>query len=296
MAVSFGTGLDGKPTSQPTFTPPNPNGNPNSTPQQVGQVINGTFVPGQTQNGQFVPGQLQNGNFTPGTYDPMGNFTPTPTNTGGGNTPAPTTGGGGNPQPQGPTEWNRVPNNVNEYLQFLEPNYTAGLFNLAGVAGNIGSMVGQTTPQATQFLGGLFSPTLNPMEQAFMQAGGEEQRRAMEQAMLRMEGGFENMPYHSGLQQVQREVLRDANNSMLREASQLGLQRQQLATGALQYPLEMPINAANTAAQAAERMFNMGNAAYNAQYQIPLSIFSQLPYAAPTVLQTQGQQGGKGLF
>ena len=50
---------------------------------------------------------------------------------------------------------------------FLGNTYTAPLFNLGGVAGNLGSMMGQVAPQAANFINGMFSPQLNQMEQSF---------------------------------------------------------------------------------------------------------------------------------
>ena len=177
--------------------------------------------------------------------------------------------------------------------EFLHGNYTAPFYNLAGVAGNLGTMQGLIAPNAAEFQNQLFNPNLNTMEQTFLQSGTDSALRAQEQAMTRAEGQFENTPYHSGLNQARQDIVNDTTRNLAQSASQAGLQRQQLATSASQFPFEFALNAANTGAQAGERMFNMANQAYSAPYQIPLSVYSQLPIQAPTIATSQG--GGSKL-
>ena len=182
---------------------------------------------------------------------------------------------------------------------FLNPNFTAPYYNAAGVAGNLGTQMGMITPQATDFMNQLFNPNLNTMEQAFMGAGAQNANRALEQAMTRQEGQFENSPYHSSLPQVQREMTEDTTNNLMQQASQLGLQRQQLATGASQFPFQFAMDAAQQGIKSSEGMFNMANTAFSAPYQIPMSIYSQVPVSAPTVVSsggTQQQSSGKGIL
>jgi len=178
---------------------------------------------------------------------------------------------------------------------FLHPNYTAGLYNLAGAAGNLGTYTGLLAPQAADFMSQLWNPNLNNMEQTFLQSGTDSALRAQNQAMLRAEQQFENTPFHSGLNQARQDIVNDTTRNLAQSASQAGLQRQQLATSASQFPFEYTLNAANVGAQAGERLFNMSNQAYAAPYQIPLSVYSQLPIAAPTIATNQGG-GGKGIL
>lgn len=176
---------------------------------------------------------------------------------------------------------------------FLHSNYTAGLYNLAGAAGNLGTMTGLVAPQAADFLSQLFNPQLNSMEQTFLQSGTDSALQAQNQAMLRAEQQFENTPFHSGLNQARQNIVNDTTRNLAQAASQAGLQRQQLATSASQFPFEYTLNAANTGAQAGERLFNLSNQAYATPYQIPLSVYSQLPISAPTIATQQGGGGGK---
>lgn len=189
--------------------------------------------------------------------------------------------------------------NFPDYTQlsntFLHPNFTAPYYNLVGVAGNVGTAAGSALPGATNFLNQLFNPQLNQMEQTFLQSGTDSALRAQEQAMTRAEQQFENTPFHSGLNQARQDVVNDTTRNLAQSASQAGLQRQQLATSAVQFPFEMPLNAANTGAQASERMFNIANQAYAAPWQIPLSVYSQLPITAPTIATNSGGGGGKGI-
>ena len=176
---------------------------------------------------------------------------------------------------------------------FLGNTYTAPFFNLAGVAGNLGTMAGQVAPQAFSFLNQLFNPQLNQMEQTFASSSLQDALRAMNQQTLRAEGQFENSPFHSSLPQVQREIVNDTTNNIANQFASMGLQRQQLATSAVQYPGNFAMQAADTGAQAAERMFNMSNVAYNAPYAQANQTYSQIPIAAPVVTTGGGGSGGK---
>lgn len=177
---------------------------------------------------------------------------------------------------------------------FLPANMTANLFNLSGVAGNLGTMMGQTAPQAASFINDTFNPNLNTMEQSFAQASMQDALRAMNQQTLRAEGQFENSPFHSSLPQVQREILSDTTNNLAKNFSQMGLQRQQIGAGLAQFPFQFPLQAADVGAQAAERTFNMANQAMNANLQFPLSIYNQIPTPGPVIATGGGQQGGGG--
>ena len=208
-------------------------------------------------------------------------------------------GGGGDFYSQGPAAQQQfIPNpdgsnSDRTSNDFIHSNYIAPYYNLVGVAGNLGTMQGLNAPAAAQFQNQLFNPQLNQMEQTFLQSGTDSAIRAQEQALTRAEGQFENTPFHSGLNQARQDVVNDTTRNLAQSASQAGLQRQQLATSASQFPFEYALNAANMGAQAGERMFNMANSAYSAPYQIPLSVYSQLPITAPTIATQQGSGGSK---
>jgi len=208
-------------------------------------------------------------------------------------------GQGGNfysPGPQGQQQFIQNPDGSNSDRtanDFINSNYIAPYYNLAGVAGNLGTATGSAVPGATNFLNQLFNPQLNQMEQTFLESGTDSALRAQEQALTRAEGQFENTPYHSGLNQARQDVVNDTTRNLAQSASQAGLQRQQLATSAVQFPFESTLNSANVGAQTAERMFNLANTAYSQPYQIPLSVYSQLPITAPTIATQQGGGGSK---
>ena len=229
------------------------------------------------------------------TYQPPGltdtGFTPVPTI--GGGTTYPTSWGSTDVNPRETFYPNPVPNS--DYSNaFLPANMTANLFNLAGVSGNLGTMMGSVAPQATNFLQGMFNPGLNPMEQNFAQASLYDNSHLMNQAMLRAEGQFENSPFHSSLPQVYREIMNDTTNNTAKNFSQMALQRQQLSTSLAPTVFDFPIKAADVGAQAGERLFNISNQAYAAPYQIPLSLYNQIPTPGPVVTTGGGgQSGGK---
>ena len=86
-------------------------------------------------------------------------------------------GGGGNFYSQGPEAQQQFlpnpdgSNSDRTSNEFLHSNYIAPYYNLAGVAGNLGTMQGLIAPQAANFQNQLFNPQLNQMEQTFLQSG-----------------------------------------------------------------------------------------------------------------------------
>jgi len=189
---------------------------------------------------------------------------------------------------------------------FLDPSLTAPFYNAAAVAGNAGTQMGQLgqqsaalAPQANNFLSGLFSNNLNPMEQSFMAASLGNALVGMQQGMNRQEAQFEGTPFHSALPQAQGQVMEQMFRDMFQQGSQMGLQREQLATQASGQPFNQAmtgLGGAMTAAQIGPQMsqglFNMANAHYNAPYSLPMNLWSGVPISSPTVLASQGGKSG----
>ena len=174
----------------------------------------------------------------------------------------------------------------------LPQQYTAPYYNAAGVAGNVGSILGQSAQGAGNFLQGLFSPTLNSFEQAFLGAGLGNALTTQEQGFNRQEAQFENTPFHSGLTQAQGDVMNQTSRDALSTAGQMGLQRQQLANQQVQYPFQGALQAAMVGPSLAEREFNLANTAFSTPYQLPMSVWSGIPVPSPAVLTDAGGGGG----
>lgn len=175
---------------------------------------------------------------------------------------------------------------------FMPANYTAPYYNAAGVAGNIGTMLGQVAPGAASYMQGLFSPTINAFENAYLGAGLGNSMVAQEQGFNRQEAQFEGSPYHSGLQQAQGDVMNQTSRDLLSTAGQMGMQRQQLANQMAQFPFEGAMQAAQVAPNMAERMFNLGNTAFQSPLQFGTNIWSGIPVPGPVV--STGSSGGGG--
>lgn len=185
---------------------------------------------------------------------------------------------------------------------FLSPNLTAPSYNAAAVAGNAGTAMGQLAgqsanmvPQANSFMSGLFSNNLNPMEQSFMGASLGNSLVGMQQGMNRQEAQFEGTPFHSALPQAQGAVMEQMFRDMFQQGSQMGLQREGLATQVANSPFNNAMTGyagasqqAQVGPQMAQGMFNMANAHYNSPQSLPLALWSGVPISAPTVLASQG--------
>lgn len=175
---------------------------------------------------------------------------------------------------------------------FLPATFAAPYYNAAATAGNLGTMqTAGVAPAAAQFMQQQFSPTLNPMEQSFMQAGMSNASRALEQGMTRQESQFEDTPFHSGLPRAQGDVMSQVADSLIGQGSQLGLQRMQMANQTAQFPFTYGLQAAQVGPNMSERYYNLLNNAFQQYTNLPLSTYSQVPIPSP-VVQTS-QSGGK---
>lgn len=179
---------------------------------------------------------------------------------------------------------------------FLGANYTAPYYNAAGVAANVGTMLGQAAPGAAAFLQDQFNPNLNAFEQAYLGAGLGNALTSQEQGFNRAEAQFENSPFHSGLNQAQGDVMNQTSRDLIGTAAQMGLQREQQAAGLVQYPFEGAMQAAMVAPNLAEREFNMANSAFGMPQQSAQQMWSGIPIPSPTILTGGGGGGGKSII
>lgn len=200
-------------------------------------------------------------------------------------------GFGETPQTEGGSALQFAPNS-DVRNSFLPPNMTAPYYNAAGVAGNVGTMLGAVAPGAASFMQGVFSPTLNAFENAYLGAGLGNAMVGQEQGFNRQEAQFENTPFQSGLAQAQGDVMNQTGRDLLGTAGQMGMQRQQLAGQMAQYPFEGAMQAAMVGPNMSERMFNLGNLAYREPYQLPMAYWSGINVPSPVVQTSSGGGGG----
>lgn len=175
---------------------------------------------------------------------------------------------------------------------FMPAVFSAPYYNAAATAANLGTMqTAGVAPAAAGFMQSQFDPTLNQMEQSFMQAGLSNASRALEQGMLRQEAQFEETPFHSGLARAQGDVMSQVADSLIGQGAQLGLQRQQMANQTAQFPFTYGLQAAQVGPNMSERYFNLLNTAFQQPLQLPQSTYSQVPVPSP-VVNTGGGGGG----
>lgn len=177
---------------------------------------------------------------------------------------------------------------------FMPPELLAPFYNSAGVNANIGTMYAGLMPGLGQHIAGMMSQGPNVTEQNFMNTSAQDAAELMERMMGEQEGMFHNTPFHSALPQMQANVFDQFNRNLLNVGSSLALQRQQLANQAGGMLMSGMQQSLDYGPQIAERLFNLSNQAYLAPYQLASQTYAQLPFNAPTLVQTGGGGGGKG--
>lgn len=176
---------------------------------------------------------------------------------------------------------------------FLPQELMTPFYNASGVNANLGTLLAGAVPDSVNFIRETMDPhNLTTMEQTFMDASHQDASEEMERLLVQQEGQFRNTPFHSAMPQQQGLIHDQLSRNMLNVGSQLALQRQELAGRLSSIPISGLQSSLEFGTQIPERLFNMSNQAFNAPYQIPLNVYSQLPFNSPTLVQTD-QGGGK---
>ena len=175
---------------------------------------------------------------------------------------------------------------------FLPQELMSPFYNAQGVNANVGTLLAGNMPAITDFIGQTMDPNrLTDMEQTFMDTSYQDAQEMMQNLLVQQEGQFRNTPMSSALPEVQGQIMDRMNRGLLNVGSQLALQRQQLASRLAPMNISALNQAIDYGPRMSERLFNLANQAYNAPYQIPLNIYSQLPFNAPTLVQTNQGSG-----
>lgn len=181
-----------------------------------------------------------------------------------------------------------------EYLnRFLPPILLNPFVSSINAATQMGSWAAQAAPMASGFQQGLYAPGLNPMEAAFMGSGAELGLRGLESAFNRAEAQYENTPFASTLHRQQTDAANKFAAQMANTASQLGIQRQQLATRNLPVAFGFPMQAGEAAQAAASGLLNLANAGVTGELQFPLAAYAGFPVVPPAIVQPAPSGGGK---
>lgn len=159
-------------------------------------------------------------------------------------------------------------------------------------AAQTGSYSAAALPGAAQFQQGLYSPTLNPLEQQFMQSSGYLGSLGLEQAMNNIGSQYALDPGHNGQNKEYYDAANQFAAQMMQTGSQMGLDRMQMATQNLPNVFNQPLTSAAFGQQSAA---GLNNAYSTARYQdtdMAYNIWANSPVAGGTYVQQP--QGGKG--
>lgn len=175
---------------------------------------------------------------------------------------------------------------------FLGSAETAPFYNMAGVAGNLGTASGAAVANASNFYQQELSGNLTAAEKASLQAGQQTASSNLAQGMNQVNEQYENNPFADSRVREQGNLMNQSANNLLTNASNMGIAQNQTAAGIASQPFTLTQNAANTGATAATDLFNMANTAYNAPYQLAEQTYSQIPISGSTILPSSSQSKG----
>lgn len=177
---------------------------------------------------------------------------------------------------------------------FLPPELMSPFYNAQGVNANLGTMFAGMMPQVQSHISSVLNPALTANESNFLNTTAQDASELMERMMTQQEAMYRGTPFHSAVPGAQAEVFDQFNRNLLQTGSQLAMQRLQTANQVAAMPIAGLQQSIDYGPQMAERLFNLSNQAYAAPYQIPLQVYSQLPFNSPTLVQSGGGGGGKG--
>lgn len=181
-----------------------------------------------------------------------------------------------------------------EYTSMFMPDILSNPF-VSGInsATQMGSFASQAAPAAGHFQQDLYNPNMNAMETNFLGASASQGLRGLNSAMNRIDSQYEGAPGHSARPQQYMDAANQFADSMLSTGSQMGLQRQQMATQNLGQAFGSPLQAISSAQESASGLNNLAQNAMYQDMQYPQAIWSGTPITTPTLVQSSGGGGGK---
>ena len=181
-----------------------------------------------------------------------------------------------------------------QYTDMFMPDVLANPF-VSGIntATQLGSFASQAAPAAGHFQQDLYNPNLNTMEQNFLQSSADQGLRGLSTAMNRIDSQYEGSPGHSARPQQYMDAANQFATQMMNTGSQMGLQRQQMATQNLPQAFGAPLQAIESAQQSASGLNNLAQNAMYGDMQYPQAIWSGFPIMTPTLVQQPASGGGK---
>lgn len=205
------------------------------------------------------------------------------------------------PQPQqsgippSPTAGNSMNSNPSlaESQQLLPDVYRQPFLSGLEAAASTGSHAAQALPGAGDFQAGLYSPTLNPMEQQFMQSSGYLGSLGLEQALNEIGQEYALDPYNMAKNKSYYDAANQFAAQMMQTGAQLGLDRMSLATQNLPNVFEFPNKAAGYGQQSAAGLYNAYEQARLGDLKYPFQFWSSYPIQGSDYIQPPAPSGGK---
>lgn len=176
---------------------------------------------------------------------------------------------------------------------FLSPGMIAPWYSYADTAGAIGTMGAQAAPGAAAWATEQFNPGFNAHEQQFMQGMSELGSDQFTKTMAAVGQKFGQTPFHSAYLQAGHDLARNANKDLLQAGMGLQQQRQQQAGQQATRVLGSPMDAAGVGPQVAASVSQLLQQIGQQQYQFPLQLYTQIPFSAPTVIQSPAVWGNR---
>lgn len=164
---------------------------------------------------------------------------------------------------------------------FRDP-FVSGL----NASANIGSFAAQAAPGAGMFQSSLYDPNLNAHETNFLTAGANLGLRGLESAFNQINSQYENTPFHAGRSRQMYDAANQFGDQMMRQAGDMGMQRQSLATQNLPNAFNAPLQANQYGQQSSAGLYNLFDNAMYGDLKFPFQMYTSHVSQPGTYLQT----------
>lgn len=224
----------------------------------------------------------------PGAYQPGGKTNPQQQQ------PQQNSGGGqGAPQQTAQNPLTAAPPSEEEKARFIPDVFKQPFMQGLQAAAATGSYASQALPGAGNFQAGLYSPTLNPMEQQFMAASGYLGSLGLEQALNEIGQEYALDPHNMAKNKSYYDAANQFAAQMMQTGAKLGLDRMSLATQQLPNTFNFPNQAAQYGQQSAAGYYNALEQARLGDTKFPYQLWSTYPIQGSTYVQPPAPSGGK---
>jgi len=177
---------------------------------------------------------------------------------------------------------------------YLSGTQTGPFFDRTNLGGTLASFGSQAIPGAAAFQSELFNPGFSPMETAFLDTEAARQSRMLNPMLAAVEHQYGGTPFHSGLLSSIREMGEGMALNLGNQATQLGMNRQNQATGQLGRIMGgSPMDNLAQAQAGVTDQASFTQGLLNSVLQPVQAISSGSTFIPSSIIASSGSRGGK---